>query len=137
MPTLAAAARAPLPEGVTIDGRNLLPALTGEGTVERADAPLFWNSGYYKAVRAGDWKLQINEKQGKTWLYKLAADPTEQTNLAAANLAKRKELEALIAAHQRGRRAPLYPSTFSFPVSIDHTLATSFKPGEEFIYWPN
>jgi arylsulfatase A-like enzyme len=137
MPTLAAAARAPLPAGVVIDGRNLLPALTGEGTVERADAPLFWNSGYYKAVRAGDWKLQINGKQGKTWLYNLAADPTEQTNLAAANPAKRKQLEALIAAHQRGRRAPLYPSTFSFPASIDHTLATSFKPGEEFIYWPN
>lgn len=137
MPTLAAAAGAPLPAGVTIDGRNLLPAVTGEGTVARADAPLFWNSGYYKAVRAGDWKLQINEKQGKAWLYNLAADPNETTNLAAANPAKRKALETLIAAHQRGRRAPLYPSTFSFPVSIDRTLATQFQPGEEFIYWPN
>jgi uncharacterized sulfatase len=137
MPTLAAAAGAPLPAGVTIDGRNLLPALTGEGTVARAEAPLFWNSGYYKAVRAGDWKLQVNEKQGKAWLYNLAADPNETTNLAAANPAKRAELEALIAAHQRGRRAPLYPSTFSFPVSIDRTLATQFQPGEEFIYWPN
>lgn len=137
MPTLAAAAGAPLPQGVTIDGRNLLPALTGKGAVARAEAPLFWNSGYYKAVRAGDWKLQINEKQGKAWLYNLAADPNETTNLAATNPAKRKALEALITGHHRGRRAPLYPSTFSFPVSIDRTLATSFKPGEEFIYWPN
>jgi uncharacterized sulfatase len=137
MPTLAAVAGAPLPAGVTIDGRNLLPALTGEGTVARAEAPLFWNSGYYKAVRAGDWKLQINEKQGKAWLYNLAADPTERTNLAAANPAKRAELEALIAAHHRGRKPPLYPSTFSFPVSIDRTLATKFRPDEDWIYWPN
>lgn len=137
MPTLAAAAGAPLPKGVTIDGRNLLPALTGEGTVARADAPLFWNSGYYKAVRAGDWKLQINEKQGKAWLYNLADDPHETNNLAAAEPARREALEALIAAHHRGRRAPLYPSTFSMAVSIDRTLATRFEPGEEFIYWPN
>jgi uncharacterized sulfatase len=137
MPTLAAAAGAPLPTGVTIDGRNLLPALTGQGAAERADAPLFWNSGYYKAVRAGDWKLQINEKQGKAWLYNLTADPHETTNLAATDHVRRKALEALIAAHHRGRRAALYPSTFSFPVSIDSTLATTFKPGEEFIYWPN
>jgi uncharacterized sulfatase len=137
MPTLAAAAGAPLPSGVTIDGRNLLPALTGEGAALSAEAPLFWNSGYYKAVRAGDWKLQINDKQGKTWLYNLAADPTETTNLAAANPAKRKELEALIAAHHRGRKPPLYPSTFSFPVAIDRTMATTFEPAEEWIFWPN
>jgi uncharacterized sulfatase len=137
MPTLAAAAGAPLPAGVAIDGRNLLPALTGEGAAPSAAAPLFWNSGYYKAVRAGDWKLQINGKLGKAWLYNLAADPTETTNLAAANPAKRKELEALIAAHHRGRKPPLYPSTFSFPVAIDRTLATTFEPDEEWIYWPN
>lgn len=137
MPTLAAAAGATLPKGVTIDGRNLLPALTGEGAVARADAPLFWSSGFYKAVRAGDWKLQINEQQGKVWLYNLADDPTERTNLAAANPAKRAELEALIAAHHRGRRAPLYPSTFAIPVSIDKTFAARFKAGDEYVVWPN
>ena len=137
MPTLAAAARAPLPAGVNIDGRNLLPALTGEGAAPRGDAPLFWNSGFYKAVRAGDWKLQINERQGKVWLYNLADDPTERTNLAAANPAKRAELEGLIAAHHRGRKVPLYPSTFAIPVSIDKTLAARFKPGDEYVVWPN
>jgi uncharacterized sulfatase len=137
MPTLAAAAGAPLPPGVTIDGRNLLPALTGTGTPERADAPLFWNSGYYKAVRAGDWKLQVNEKQRKAWLYNLAADPTEQRNLAANHPAKRAELEALLADHHAGRRAPLYPSTFDMPVMIDRTLAERFGTDAEWIYWPN
>lgn len=137
MPTLAAAGAAPIPAGVIIDGRNLLPALTGQGMQVRSDAPLFWNSGYYKAVRAGDWKLQISEKQGKAWLYNLAIDPTETTNRIADQPAKRAELEALLAAHHRARKAPLYPSTFDMAVPVDRTLADRFEPGEEFVFWPN
>lgn len=137
MPTFAAVAGAPLPRGVIIDGRDLLPALTGKGTQPRADAPLFWSSGYYKAVRAGDWKLQVNGKQGKVWLHNLAADPTEKRNLAASAPAKRAELEALLAQHERGRKPPLYASTFDTPVSIDTTLAEPFDPRGEWIYWPN
>jgi len=137
MPTLAAIAGAALPAGVAIDGRDLTPALTGRG--ERLDpaVPLFWNSGYYKAVRAGDWKLQVNEKQGKAWLYNLADDPTERTNLAAAEPAKRAKLEALLDAHHRARKPPLYASTFDTPVSIDKTLAQPYRKGDEIVYWPN
>ncbi len=137
MPTLAAAAGAPLPRGVMIDGRNLLPALTGRGQQPRADAPLFWGSGYYRAVRAGDWKLQVNTRQDKVWLHNLAADPTERHNLAATEPARRAMLEALLEAHERGRKPPLYPSTFDTPVSIDRTLAAPFNPRDEWIYWPN
>lgn len=137
MPTLAAAAGAPLPQGVMIDGRNLLPALTRQGPAPRSDAPLFWNSGYYKAVRAGDWKLQVNAKQRKAWLFNLADDPAEQRNLAASNPAKRAELEALLTAHHAGRRAPLYPSTFDMPVMVDRTLAQHFDRRAEYVYWPN
>lgn len=137
MPTLAAAAGAPLPQGLKVDGRDLMPTLTGAGTQSRPDAPLFWNSGYYKAVRQGDWKLQINGKQNKAWLYNLAVDPTEKRNLAADEPERRAALEALIAAHQRGRKPPLYASTFDTPVSIDRTLADPFDPRDEWIYWPN
>ncbi len=137
MPTFAAIAGAPLPAGLAIDGRDLTPALTGKGDGLNRDAPLFWNSGYYKAVRAGDWKLQVNEKQGKAWLYNLAADPTERRNLAAAEPERRARLEALLAAHHRGRKPPLYPSTFDTPVSIDRTLAEPYRKGEEMIWWPN
>ena len=137
MPTFAASASAPLPGDVMIDGRNLLAALTGKGPPLDPRTPLFWSSGYYKAVRAGDWKLQVNGKQGKAWLYNLAADPTEKTNLATSQPAKRRELEALIAAHEKGRKPPLYASTFDTPVSIDKTLAEPYRKGDEFIYWPN
>jgi uncharacterized sulfatase len=137
MPTFAAAAAAPLPQGVVIDGRSLLPALTGKGPALNPETPLFWNSGYYRAVRAGSWKLQVNGKQNKTWLYNLAADPTEKTNLAEKEPAKRRELEAMLAAHEKGRRPALYASTFDTPVSIDKTLAQPYVKGDEFIYWPN
>jgi uncharacterized sulfatase len=137
MPTLAAAGGASLPVGVTIDGRNLLPAMTGQGKVDRANAPLFWNSGYYKVVRAGNWKLQVNEKQGKIWLFNLATDPTEKVNLASKNTVKLAELQAILAAHHRGRKPPLYASTTDMAVMVDKTLAETYKPGDEFIYWPN
>lgn len=137
MPTLAAAGGAELPHGVSIDGRNLLPALTGSGEVTRSDAPMFWNSGYYKVVRAGDWKLQVNEKQGKAWLYDLASDPTERVNLADRRPDKRAQLQALLDRHHKGSRAPLYPSVTDTAIMVDKTLAERFEPGDEFIYWPN
>jgi len=77
MPTLASAARAPLPGCVEIDGIDLLdPA-----AARRHDA-IFWQSGYYRAVRQGNWKLQLSEKPKRIWLFDLAGDPIEQTNLA-------------------------------------------------------
>jgi arylsulfatase A-like enzyme len=78
MPTLAAIAGAVLPAGVEIDGENLLPEATGSGHIERQDDAIFWSSGYYRVVRAGDWKLQVNGRQEKSWLFNLADDPTEQ-----------------------------------------------------------
>ena len=137
MPTLAAVGGGRLPAGVPIDGRNLLPAMTGAGQMERPDAPLFWNSGYYKVVRAGDWKLQVDGKQDKRWLFDLANDPTEQVNLANRNPEKLAELEALLAAHHKDRKPALYPTTADMVTMIDKTLAERFEDGDEYIYWPN
>jgi uncharacterized sulfatase len=123
-----------MPPGLAIDGRDLMPTMTG-GRVP--DAPLFWNSGYYRAVRAGDWKLQVNARQGRAWLHNLAEDPTERINLAEREAAKRAELEALLARHQAGRRAALYPSTFDTAVALDRTLAEPHRAADEIVYWPN
>jgi len=136
-PTLAAVAGAQLPEGVAIDGRNLLPAASGQGGVSRPNDAIFWQSGYYRVVRAGDWKLQYNGRQEKAWLFNLAADPTEQTNLAETETQKRDELMALLDAHQADARPPLYPYTLESPITIDKSLAESFEPGDEYVYWPN
>ncbi len=137
MPTLAAAAGASLPEGVIIDGQNMLTAATGEGTIERPDDAIFWSSGFYKVVRAGDWKLQVNGRQQKSWLFNLAEDPTEQNNLADSRADKRAELEALLAAHWADARPPLYPHTTESPIPIDKTNADPGDKNDEYIIWPN
>lgn len=138
MPTLAAAAGAPLPDGRVIDGRNLLPVATGAAdTIPRENDALYWSSGFYKVVRAGDWKLQINERQNQSWLYDLATDPTEQTNLAETRPDKLRELSALIEAHWADAVPPLYPHTIEAPICIDNTVADMRCDRGEYIIWPN
>lgn len=137
MPTLAAAAGAELPADRVIDGANLLPYLIGEPPQAPPHDAVFWQSGYYKVVRQGDWKLQVSQRPNKTWLFDLARDPTEQVNLAEARPDKRQELMALIEAHYAGARAPLYPYTLEAPVLIDKTGEEEATEEDEYIYWPN
>lgn len=133
MPTFAAAAGAPLPTGVAIDGIDLLaPEIP-----PRADDALFWQSAYYRVVRQGDWKLQVTERPKQTWLFDLAADPTEKVNLADREPARVAAMTALLDAHRKAGRAPLYPHTVEAPVAIDRTLAERARPGDEYVYWPN
>jgi len=137
MPTLIAAAGAPAPEGVEIDGKSLLPLATGQGAGNWDRETLFWQSGHYRVVRHGDWKLQVTARPDKQWLFNLAEDPTEQINLATARPDRLGELQALLDTHQRESRAPLYPASVEMPVAIDKTLAEHFEEGDEYIYWPN
>ena len=138
MPTLAAAAQASTPEGVEIDGLNLLPLATTESKQDWNRQTLFWQSGHYRVVRHGDWKLQVAERpDGGPWLHNLAVDPSEQNNLASSHPEKLAELMALLDAHQMGAREPLYPSAVEAVVTLDKTLAERFEDGDEYIYWPN
>lgn len=138
MPTLAAAAQASTPEGVDIDGLNLLPLATTESKQDWDRQTLFWQSGNYRVVRHGDWKLQVAERpDGGLWLHNLAVDPSEQNNLASSHPEKLAELMALLDAHQMGAREPLYPSAVEAVVTLDKTLAERFEDGDEYIYWPN
>ena len=138
MPTLAAAAQASTPEGVAIDGLNLLPLATTERAQDWDRQSLFWQSGHYRVVRDGDWKLQVAERpEAALWLYNLAEDPTEQSNLASSHPDKLTELMALLDAHQRDAREPLYPSAVEAAMPLDKTNADRFEDGDKFIYWPN
>lgn len=137
MPTLAAAARAPLPEGVAIDGVNLMPHAQGIAGAKRPHETLFWQSAGYQVVRHGDWKLQITERPAQVWLYNLADDPTERRDLATLRPEKVAELRAILARHRAGARAPLYPATVEGPIAIDKTLAERAGPGDAVVYWPN
>lgn len=134
---MAAAALAETPQGVEIDGLDLLPLATGKGAEAWDRQTLFWQSGYYRVVRHGDWKLQVSDSPDKAWLYNLADDPTEQNNLADSRNDKLNALKALLDAHKASARKPLYPFVAEMPVAIDKTLAEHFTAGDEYIYWPN
>lgn len=138
MPTLVAAAEAQPPQGVAIDGVSLLPLATGEGAENWDRQTLFWQSGHYRVVRHGNWKLQVADRPDSSpWLYNLAEDPTEQVNLASSESVKLSELMALLEAHQNEARGPLYPAALEGAVPIDKTKAQRFVEGDEYIYWPN
>jgi arylsulfatase A-like enzyme len=134
--TAAAAAGAELPADRAIDAVDLAPFARGE-RAGAAHAALFFRSGHYRAVRAGDWKLQLAERPQRAWLFDLARDPTERVNLADAEPARVTELTALLDAHAAETRAPLWPSLLEGAIRIDPPLGAPHAPDDEYVYWAN
>lgn len=132
--TAAAAAGAPVTH--SIDGVNLLPFLTGDDTNAPHQA-LFWRSGPYRVVRAGDWKLQVSENPDRMWLFNLRDDPTEQRDLSAQYPERVAELRAMIEAQNAALPAPLWPALLEGPVRIDVPLNAPWTEEQEYIYWSN
>jgi arylsulfatase A-like enzyme len=141
--TIAAAAGAQVPQDRKIDGVDLLPYIRQEVAGEPHQI-LFWREGHQQTVLHKGWKLIRADQshlpqpvaQAK-WLFHLAVDPTEQTNLATDNPDKVAELEGLLAAHNAEQVEPLWPSVFNSPQLIDKTSNEPYEEGDEFIYWPN
>lgn len=134
--TIAAAAGATLPADRAIDGVNLLPYARG-AVQSNPHENLFWQSGHYRTVVAGRWKLQVSERPKKTWLFNLGADPTEKVNCAGSNPEKVAELTRLLEEHGKTSVRPIWPSLIEGPIPIDHTLPEFRDPNEEFVYWAN
>ncbi|MDO8542289.1 MAG: sulfatase [Opitutaceae bacterium] len=134
LPTLAAATGAALPRDVTLDGRNVLPLWLGQ-RLDKADTEraLVWHFPYYhpetgfakaraaigvddfavsqtrpqSALRVGDWKLVHFYEGNRDELYRLSTDPSEQTDLAAQEPAKARELRARLERELRAAGARL------------------------------
>jgi arylsulfatase A len=79
-PTVLAAAGLVPPAQRTLDGVNLLPALSGS-PIERPE-PLHWRWGGKVAYREGEWKLVTDEALAKPELYNLATDRAEEHDRA-------------------------------------------------------
>ena len=132
--TAAAAAGAPIERPV--DGIDLLPMLRGEQGAPHHDV-LFWRSGPYRVVRAGDWKLQVSETPNRVWLFNLRTDPYEQRDLSAQEPQRVVELRALIEEHNANLPPPLWPALLEGPVRIDVPLNAPWTEEQEYIYWSN
>ena len=128
--TIAAAAGARPPADRVIDGEDLLA-----GPVKRG--ALFWRSGDYRAVRAGDWKLQVTKRPARVRLYNLAADPYEQHDLSAREPGRVADLRAMIDAQNRGMAKPIWPGLIEGPIRIDVPLNAPWRDGQDYVYWTN
>lgn len=134
--TAAAAAGVSLPADREIDGVDLLPFAKGERAGEAHEA-LFWRSGGLQVVLSGGWKLQVDARQGKRWLFDLEEDPTEQVDLAAKYPSKVRELQARLDAYD-GEMGPRdFPVLVEAAIPIDRSIAEPYVSGEAFAYWPN
>lgn len=105
--TMAASIHAPLPQDRPYDGVDLVQKVLKQ---EPAHDALFWRSGSAKAVRKGDWKLVISGRTGKTWLYNIATDISEATDLSQKDPNKVAELQAALKEWEKGMISPLWPS---------------------------
>ena len=134
--TVAAAAGAAVPSDRVIDGVDLVPYATGQKTGEPHDA-LFWRSGGLHMVMADGWKLQVDGRQKKRWLFNLNEDPTELHNRIAEEPARARELQAKLDSFNADMGPRHFPVLVEGAIPIDRTLADPHQPDEEFAYWPN
>jgi arylsulfatase A-like enzyme len=113
-PTILDAAGIDTPEGLRFDGISVLPQLEhpAEGHLQR---PLFWHYPHYgnqggapgAAVRVGNWKLIEWFDDGRTELFNLSDDPSEQQNIAAEESQRVASMQMMLRLWQRdvGARA--------------------------------
>ncbi|MEM6256725.1 MAG: arylsulfatase [Planctomycetota bacterium] len=102
LPTLIEAAGGNVPEG--IDGVSLLNRMMGVVTAEQPRPEFYyWELGNQQAIRQGDWKLvRVFNKAGKptTYLFNIAEDRNEQSNLADKHPERVKAMIQRIIAHR-------------------------------------
>jgi arylsulfatase A-like enzyme len=133
-PTAAAAAGAKLPGDRAIDGIDLLPFIRQE-TAGRPHQALYWRSGKYKAVLAGNYRLQIDGIQHKVMLYDIATDIGERTNLAESMPEKVAELRALLERAEAEFVEPAWPTPVYSRVPID-IWPDEAPPEAEVVFFP-
>ena len=104
----------------------------------------FGGKGHQQTVLHKGWKL-IRAEQSHLpqpapmakWLFNLAVDPTEQTNLAVRIAIRWQSWRHCWQAIMRSKWSPCGPAVFNSPQLIDKTSNEPLEEGDEFIYWPN
>ena len=134
--TAAAAAGVELPSDRVIDGVDLLPHVLGEAEGVPHER-LFWRTGGYQVALVDGWKLQRSDPPGRTWLFDLRNDPTEQNDLSEQEPERAAELEKLLEEHNAQQAEPLWPSLVQSPQNIDKTLLEPDAEDDDYIYWFN
>jgi uncharacterized sulfatase len=98
---------------------------------------LFWRDGPYRAMRDSTWKIIVSERPKKEWLFNLANDPTEKTNVATEQPQRLAQMKALMDAHHATMPPPMWPSFIELAIDIDKPLNQQHLPTDEYAYWYN
>jgi arylsulfatase A-like enzyme len=101
--TTLALAGAPRETLAELDGLDLAPLLAGETPPERT---FFWKVGPSAAIRKGTWKLVVSRESD--WLFDLAKDPDEATDLSDLRTDVVESLTAELDAWSAKLPAPLW-----------------------------
>jgi arylsulfatase A-like enzyme len=97
MPTLAAAADAKLPLGLTLDGYDMLPTLASRAPSPRTE--MFWEFRGQKAARLGSYKwIGSDQAHG---IYDLSVDMAEKNDLSSKLPEKSAEIAAKWSAWRK------------------------------------
>src|SRR5579863_582670 len=124
--TVAAVANVSLPADRVYDGTNLMPFLTNNSGFPHE--VFYWRSGYSKAIYRGNWKLYINEKSKKEFLFDLSKDIGEKNDLSSGNPDKVNELMNELENWEKTQTVkPAWPSAADLLIAVD---------GEEY-YFPS
>lgn len=116
--TIAAISRAPLPADRPYDGINLLPFLRDSSRIPHQ--VFYWRNGYSKAIRKGDWKLYINNKNDRIFLFNIAHDEEEKHDKSAEMPQKVKELTRELRLWEKEKTIkPAWPSTADVLIDVD------------------
>ncbi len=141
LPTLAKLARAPLPDGVTIDGKDIWPLLAG-GQDSPHEVVYFFDNQRIAAVRSGQWKYVVStyyrtfpiplEAFAGPLLFDLARDPGETVSFIRDHHDVVQRMQGLLAAG-RAELEPLAidPATLnSSPRNPQEMLMRQLQLGE-------
>ena len=131
-----AAAGVEVPQDRKIDGQDIL-AYALQDPQPVLSRPLFWRTGGYKVIQQDGWKLQLQEQNGKTWLYNLNDDPTEQHNLSESHPEQLEKFRGVLYDMDRQMVEPLWPTLVEVPIAVDFTIDKIPETDYESIIWSN
>ncbi len=104
-PTMLGIAGVESPKDRTLDGVNMLPALTGTTTKLERPQPLFWRlhmaPNMKIAMRVDDWKILANAELTEFELYNLKDDPKETADLKDKESKRFHELQGRLIEHNK------------------------------------
>ena len=114
LPTILDLCGIPLSDESQLDGRSLLPLLT-ESDTKWEERPLFTYFSGRGAVRTNQYRLAV-EKNGRTRLYDMWADPSQLNDIAQQQPDKTQEMDQLY----RNWLADVNPTNNNPPVELGH-----------------